>query len=123
MSRSLQPPCHDRCYAGWAGSCPGASAAKLLPIGIHAVPAAVPGRPVGMNLWCSMKVNRGLEKLREGAAGNSIDGTAGWPLAGSLEAGRHLSAWSYAELQAVVSWLRAGQCSPLLAPPGPTLVN
>lgn len=43
------------------------------------LPATVPGKPVGMNLWCSMKVTKGLEELREGAAGNRVGATAGWP--------------------------------------------
>lgn len=76
-----------------------------------------------MNPWCSMKVTKGLEKLREGAAGNGVGAAAGWPLAGCLEAGGYLSTWGCAELQAVVCWPQAGECSPLPAPPDLSLVN
>jgi len=76
-----------------------------------------------MNLWCSMKMTKGLEEPEEGDAGNGVDAAAGWPLAGCLEAGGYLSARACAELQAVVCWPQAGECSPLLALPDLSLVD
>lgn len=76
-----------------------------------------------MNLWCSMKTTKGLEEPREVAVGNGVGAAAGWSISGCLEAGGYLSAQGCAELQAVVCWPQAGECSPLPAPPDLSLVN
>lgn len=76
-----------------------------------------------MNLWCSVKVTKGLEKPGEEAVGNRVGAAPGWPLGGCLEAGGYLNAWGFAGLQAMVCWPRAGECFPLPALPDLSLVN